>query len=178
MVENEIVHAIKVNNWNVDSASQVNVILGDGSTTGTGNCGYHTAFVPSQSTNILNEIVYSVIPYFNTTGSCFLTNCPNRCDVDTALNTLSHETFEATTDPDGPIAWQDDSTFSLREIGDKCAYTWGSRQYGTTPNTANYSWGGRYYLLQMEWNDQFTVPNTGGWCTNYGPAYSGTAYTG
>jgi hypothetical protein len=169
-IQNEVDHAIQTNGWSADSDSQVNIVLGSGS--GWGNCGEHNYFFDSR---LGFDVFYTVIPW-NKTG-CAISTCPNRCDVDTAMNALSHETFEETTDP-LIDAWRDDTT-SHAEIGDKCAYLWGNLAYQN--GSANHRWGPstsyRYYSLQMEWDDAYTAVSSNGWCTNYGPTYTGALYT-
>lgn len=160
-IMNEVDRAIQVNNWSVDSTSQINVIIGDGANIGTGDCGYHTEGTTSPGGF---QVAFTAIGY-NVSG-CNAPQCPNRCDVDQALDTLSHETFEVTTDPFDSGWWNNNIGSINGEIGDVCNGSYGTLQYN---GTANQSWNGRYYILQEEWDNAATNQGTGGNCTTYGP---------
>lgn len=68
----------------------------------------------------IGHTIYSVEPYQNITGCQAASSTPNGVLADSTASTLSHETFEAITDPDvpGSLAWYN-STYG--EIGDICA---------------------------------------------------------
>ncbi len=70
----------------------------------------------------------------------------NNAQADSTANTLSHEIFEAVTDPLG-TAWYDKNG---EEIGDKCAWTF--TPYTTGANYTNIV-GGQNYYIQREWSN-------------------------
>jgi hypothetical protein len=175
-IETEVLHAISQNGWNVDSNSQINVFLGSNeslcgaNTSSCGQCGWHAFDQPAQLGFL---IAFTAIAYNNTCHSNVPipgVSCPNSpsCDVDSALNNLSHETFEVASDPFG-YGWYDSSS---QEIGDKCAPFFKPLSYS---GTANHRWGPsngyRYYILQEEWDNAATSLGTGGGCTQYGPTW-------
>jgi hypothetical protein len=85
--------------------------------------------------------------------SCFgESTSPNDYDADGDVSTMSHEMFEAITDPLGS-AWRTPSSrpdYGGQEIGDLCAY-----QYGTTATDGtNLVMNGHKYQVQEEWSNQ------------------------
>jgi hypothetical protein len=103
-------------------------------------------------------VLYSVEPYQNVGGCSVRPGTPNGQLVDSTNNTLSHETFETITDPDGS-AWFNFTAVVLAfaEIGDECSFfvvlptsattassffdptvsTIGSHRYAVQPEYAN-----------------------------------------
>lgn len=179
----EVERAIQVNGWALDSLSQYNVYLGTNSSGGSENaclngscflsgqlCGWH-GVVSYQGV----YLSYAVIPYGtgpgngcapHKTGSSTL-YCPNGqnggCNVDSALDTSGHETFEVTTDPEPNVAtaWADSSG---AEIADKCVGQYDNLVYDN--GQANHYFNNRrYYALQDDWDNHVTG------CTPYGPNY-------
>ena len=65
--------------------------------------------------------------------------------ADETINVTSHEQMEAATDP-LLNAWLDSSG---QEIGDKCAWTFGT----TNADGSNVNWNGNPYLVQQEWDN-------------------------
>ena len=67
----------------------------------------------------IGHVIYSVEPYQGISG------CQSSTVVNSTASTLSHEMFEAITDPDVPqnVAWYNNT---LGEIGDICASSRGS----------------------------------------------------
>ena len=118
---------------------------------GTQYCGYHQ-LVTIGSTNISMALIG------DTPGCAFAaqTSPNNNLEADTMANIMVHEIAESITDPDPYIGWLD---ASHNEMGDKCAYNFGSTQ--TAPNGAPYNQaiGSRLYLLQQLW-----VNASGGYC--------------
>jgi hypothetical protein len=80
--------------------------------------------------------------------------------ADPEINILSHELFEAVSDP-LLNAWTD--SFSS-EIGDKCAWNFGT----VNPDGSNLALNGHKYLVQLEWS------NYNGCVLSYGPSHSVT----
>jgi hypothetical protein len=113
----------------------------------TAYCAYHGSFTSGTQT-----IVYGNMPYANPsfcsspgTGQTFPTGDQA---ADSAANVSSHEVSEAITDPE-LNAWWD--TSNGEEIGDLCAWTFGTNGYDS--GKANQSWFGRFYDLQLEYDN-------------------------
>jgi hypothetical protein len=77
---------------------------------------------------------------------------PNQVDADWQLVPLSHEMFEALTDPLFD-AWNDPSQPAEFEIGDLC-----SNMVGDDPNLTTYGWnvtlGNHHYLVEQIWSNK------------------------
>ena len=93
--------------------------------------------------------------------------------ADASINIMSHELFEAITDPDPPqnvhnglpvSGWWDDAAGStLGEIGDKCAYVfdpfWNQSGHGGPPppdrqdQEGTYRLGSENFVIQEEWSN-------------------------
>ena len=124
---------------------------GSGANSISGYCGYHSnAGSPSQ------EIVYSNEPYEQECGS---EQSPNHnLAADAAIDTLSHELNEATTDPQitfGRTGWTDASG---NEMGDICGSAYGPPLGSTdasSPQTTEYNQviNGGYYYTQTEFSN-------------------------
>jgi hypothetical protein len=117
-------------------------------------CAYHSYF-GSTST----PVVYGNEP-FGETSVCQASGTPSPNSdpqADTAATAASHELSEAITDPE-LNAWYDASG---SENGDLCAYNYGTNTWLSAK--ANQMWNGRFYELQMEYN------NHKGACSQVGP---------
>ena len=112
-------------------------------------CGYHSSvdFVD------IGHVLYTVEPFQDVAGCAVRPGTPNGQLVDSTNNTLSHETFETITDPDG-TAWFNFTDVSLvgQEIADECSFfvvqpggaffdptvsTIGSHRYAVQPEYTN-----------------------------------------
>ena len=121
-------------------------------------CAYHGSFVSGSST-----VLYANMPDAGTT--CLALQGPNGDpEADGEIALTSHEHFEIVTDPQPDVntAWSDASGF---EIGDKCAYTFGSIQ----PDNSNVVLHGHPYVVQQEWSNiiagcalSYPPPSVGG----------------
>jgi len=82
-------------------------------------CGYHN----SMDFKDIGHVLYTVEPFQDVAGCSVRPGTPNGQLVDSTDNTLSHETFETITDPDG-TAWFNFTAVSLAgaEIGDECSF--------------------------------------------------------
>lgn len=133
-------------------------------------CAYHSHFVQNTQT-----VIYAFVPYVETWG---VTNCrsftqsPNsNIAADATISMMSHELFEATTDPlispEG-VAWYDfkcDDKTGCGEVADKCEY-----RYGTiAADGRNVTLNGHPYIVQLEWsNASFTGASYSGCVLSYG----------
>lgn len=112
---------------------------------GTQYCAYHGHF-----SSAYGDVKYAVMPYdWSDPSGCSAIsgNGPNGDPAaDTEVNTLAHETEEATTDPD-LNAWYDRRGY---ENADKCAWTFGTT-YAVNGSTANVQVGGKDFLIQRNW---------------------------
>ena len=133
-------------------------------TAGTFVCGYHT-YDPS------NNVIYSdiadpnIVSLFTGEGCPPVLFSPNLDGAaDRAIYTVSHELFEAVSDPQPTSGWNDNSTPpGLGEIGDKCENLF------VAPNLffADIYLNGDPYYIQEEWS------NFAGGCTfSFGPSTS------
>ncbi len=122
----------------------------------TSYCGYHSYF-----TGTTGQIVYANMPWSYSVSGCdvnpaFSTGYANGSAIDPEVGVFSHELIETMTDPN-INAWYDGSG---NEIGDKCAYIYGSGGYGSMTGLANNGLGywninlsGDEYLLQQEFSN-------------------------
>ena len=110
-------------------------------------CGWHTSTSYTQTSN--GRLRYSFV---GNAAAC-LRSCaaqtvsPNgNAGVDAMISVIAHELEEAQTDPDPLSGWADSGG---AENADKCAWTFGSRQF-TASNGAVYNMtlGSRNYLIQ------------------------------
>lgn len=87
--------------------------------------------------------------------------------ADAMASVIAHELIETVTDPTG-TAWWDSQTGSSTngyENADMCAWNFGSVYKTSNGSYANYSSGGKNYLLQQEWvNTGGGLGYTGGKC--------------
>jgi hypothetical protein len=98
-------------------------------------CGYHSSFDSGGK-----HIVYSVEPFdAGSNGGCQLSGMST---TDAQVSVLSHEIFEAITDPDPNSGWND-MIPSLGEIGDACAW----HIYDVNLNTHHYN-------IQLEYSNK------------------------
>jgi hypothetical protein len=71
----------------------------------------------------IGHVLYSVEPYQNVGGCNVAPGSPNGQLVDSTDSVLSHETFEAITDPDGTAWWNTASNDLFGdEIADECSF--------------------------------------------------------
>jgi hypothetical protein len=122
--------------------------LGTECTTNT-FCAYHNFFVDSK----VEDVIYANEPYMGP-GDCTDTSqgFPNDADSDTTINTISHEHNEAITDPLTDPNFQAWIAGDGSEIGDLCAYGFGT-QTGTGVGAYNQVINGHHYDLQEEWSN-------------------------
>jgi len=101
-------------------------------------CAYHGDATYSD----IGKVLYSVEPYQAVSGCDVGSGGPNGNLIDSTASTLSHETFEAITDPfvaDNNVAWYNNR---YGEIGDECASSRGT-----------VSLNGHSYLIQKEYSN-------------------------
>jgi hypothetical protein len=119
-------------------------------------CAYHSAFFNA----VGNPIVYANEPYGDLTH-CQLPNTPSPNSdplADAAASIASHEVTESITDPLPPNGWM---TAAGNEIGDLCAYNYGSMTWDS--GNANQMWNGDFYVLQQMFDNHV------GGCVQVGP---------
>jgi hypothetical protein len=112
-------------------------------------CAYHG----SADFQDIGHVVYSVEPYANVGGCHVAPGSPNGQLIDSTNNTLSHELFEAITDPDG-TAWWNSTALALlgSEIGDECAFVIRVSGHGYYDPPA-FTIGDTRYAVQSEYNN-------------------------
>ena len=182
-LQDEIQHVLTVKGWHGGLSHMFFLMTPDGvgsCVDGVTNqcstnvfCAYHNYFVDASSENV----IYANEPYEGPSGGCFDPfdqGAPNDLNADTTINTISHEHNEAITDP-----LTDPSNFAWiaadgEEIGDLCAYGFGT-PLGGTPGVDAYNQviNGHHYDLQQEWSNTDTgcVQKLGGTSS---PATSGS----
>ena len=149
-VQKEVTHAQQVNAWTsaidhiffVFTAKGENICIDSLTCSFRIFCAYHNFF----GTNT----IYAAMPYAGTLLSgCGIPNgtSPNGdIDADSEISITSHEQIEAATDP-LLNAWYDAQG---AEIGDKCAWTFGS----VGSNGSNIQRNGNSYIVQQEWDNK------------------------
>jgi len=95
--------------------------------------------------------IYANMPYGKHSG-CDEGQYPNGTDADPTINVTSHEHNEAITDP-YLSAWWDNAGY---EIGDKCAWIFGSVS-GSNGSEYNQTINGHHYFLQEEYSNSGTA---------------------
>jgi hypothetical protein len=110
---------------------------------------YFCAYHGSADFDDVGHVVYSVEPYQNVPGCAVDPGSPNGSLVDSTNSVLSHEVFEAITDPDGDGWWNWDSNAVFgQEIGDECSFL---GDFGFAP--ALFTAGEKQYAAQPEYNN-------------------------
>ena len=146
-IQNEVSRAQSANGWtsSIDNIFFVFTEAGedlcaDSSQTQCASntfCAYHNFFG--------SNTIYAAMPYA-ASFSCNGGQGPNSDQAaDETINVTSHEQMEAATDP-LLNAWTDSSG---QEIGDKCAWTFGS----VNTDGSNVNWNSHPYLVQEEWDN-------------------------
>ncbi len=110
---------------------------------------YFCAYHGSADFTDVGHVVYSVEPFQNLPGCAVDPGSPNGSLIDSTNNVLSHEVFEAITDPDGNGWWNWDNGGAFgEEIGDECAFY---GDYGFGPSLVVM--GEHQYAAQPEYNN-------------------------
>lgn len=146
-IQNEVTRAQQVNSWSsgIDNIFFVftergeNLCFDASKTQCASNtfCAYHNYYGN-------NNTIYAAMPYA-ASFSCDPGTSPNNNEADQTINVTSHEQMEAATDP-YLNAWYDSAGY---EIGDKCAWIFGS----LNGQGADVTWNSNPYIVQEEWND-------------------------
>lgn len=116
-------------------------------------CGYHDS--TNWGGNSLGvQFAFIGDPTSRQTGCYAQSNSPNgNFGADAMASVIAHELIETVTDPTG-TAWFDSfngSSTNGYEDADMCAWNFGSVYRTANGSSANYSSGGKNYLLQQEW---------------------------
>ncbi len=145
-IQNEVTNAQQVNTWpssmnNIffvftESGQDLCIDSSQSQCASNAFCAYHNFF----GTNT----IYAAMPYA-ASFSCNPGSSPNNDDADQTINVTSHEEIEAATDP-LINAWTDSSG---QEIGDKCAWTFGTLD----SQGADVVWNTNPYIVQQEWDN-------------------------
>jgi hypothetical protein len=146
-LQSEVSHALSTRGWRssinniffVFTQRSENICIDSSHTVCASNffCAYHSSFG--------SNTLYAAMPYA-ASFQCNPGHSPNHNDADQTINVTSHEQIEAATDPLGN-AWYD-STGS--EIGDKCAWIFGS----INSSGGDVTWNGHNYIVQEEWDNR------------------------
>jgi hypothetical protein len=164
-IRSEVKKIVTLKGWPVGLTSMFLVFTanGEGSCTSASSsvcaytyyCAYHGHIGTGAS-----AIIYGNQPYADP-SVCQIPGAPspnNDPAADDEISIASHEMTEAITDP-MLNAWY---TAQFNEIGDLCAYNYGS-SLGWDGGNANEMWNGNFYLVQQEFD------NFAGGCVQVGP---------
>jgi serine protease len=108
-------------------------------------CAYHSSIGSGSSSTI-----YGNEPYAGPGCQGSGTSPTGDPAADNAASIATHEITESITDPNPSTGWIDSSGY---EIGDKCAWIYGTNGWNSGLALANQFWNGHYYELQMEWDN-------------------------
>ncbi|HLX32291.1 MAG TPA: IPT/TIG domain-containing protein [Gaiellaceae bacterium] len=151
----EITSVVNAQHWSEDSSHMYFIFTPQGLGSCYGSdcsyasyCAYHDDFFPNGGTG---PIVYANMPWTESPYDCDEGQYPNGSAADPTINVLSHEFNEAITDaePSTALAWIDSGG---QEIGDKCAWTFGSLS-GSNGAEYNQTINGHHYFLQLEFDN-------------------------
>jgi len=113
-------------------------------------CAYHDSVT---FTDLGQHVLFTVEPWQGPTSGCedSPVGAPNSQLIDSTDDTLSHETFETISDPDG-TAWWNDTDLSLlgNEMADECLLL-GPDNYFLEPT---FSIDGHLYRVQSEYSNK------------------------
>jgi hypothetical protein len=151
-IQAEAQRAITANGWATGINTQVFVFLakGENECQSSGTCSFSTfcAYHGTFNSNGVTE-PYAAMPYAGTNlSACGTQGEPspnNDQDSDAEISITSHELMETVTDPNLD-AWFD---LTGSEIGDKCAYDYGS----PAADGHNITMGGHLYIVQQEFSN-------------------------
>jgi hypothetical protein len=112
-------------------------------------CAYHSSVTFSD----IGTVLFSVEPYQDVAGCAVQTPSPNGQLADSTNSTLSHEFFEAVTDPEGGTGYLNrfDLDLAGAEIGDECQVLSGAT--GTLVPT--FAINGKKYEVQLEYSNKY-----------------------
>lgn len=158
-LKDEVQRAIATNHWTADLNHAFFVFTGFGAqictdldhkscsfVVGVGTfCGYHD-YLPGSAPTIYAVIPDSAVCVGYPDASPFAGPNHDRM-ADWVIDTVSHEHFEAATDPD-QLGWYSDNGYE-GEIGDLCVASFGSVRGDGSNVTLNH---GHSYLIQGEWS--------------------------
>jgi hypothetical protein len=163
-LQTELLRVMALKGWTggLDKIFMVYTAQNEGScfTSGSTSCAY-VQYCAYHGHTVANSqpVIYSNMPY-GVPSVCQIPGQPSpnaNPAADTASTAASHEITESVTDP-LLNAW---FTNQGNEIGDLCAYNYGSNSYDG--GLANQSWNGHSYELQQEFD------NHAGGCVQIGP---------
>ena len=154
-IQSEVLKAIHANGWPEGTGNEYFVFLGDGISTCSGSscfvsqfCAYHGDFTDG-STGA--TVLYANMPYTGySLSACGSGQYPNNDPAaDSTINVTSHEANETITD-DLLNAWYDNRG---NEIGDKCAWNFGTALGNNGHGSYNQVINGHDYYMQQEWSN-------------------------
>jgi hypothetical protein len=155
-LETEIQNVLTAKGWQASPTNMYFLMTPDGVASCTDNtntecstnvfCAYHSAFG-----SFAAPVIYANQPYDATINGCQSQESPNHDDADSELSTISHEHNEAITDPYSG-AWYSDGAGASGEIGDLCAWTFGTPS-GAPGAEYNQTINGHHYWLQEEYSN-------------------------
>jgi hypothetical protein len=152
-IQREVRLAMYVNNWTPSIHKIFFVFSAKGEIMCSNLSNYGCTFINTLCAwhNFVgSNTIYAAMPYLGTDLSlCGTPSSPNHdIDADSEINVITHEQFEAATDP-LYTAWYASSDSYHSEIGDLCAWQFGNpNKYG-----GDVVWNGHPYEVQKEWDN-------------------------
>jgi hypothetical protein len=115
-------------------------------------CGYHSDVTFSD----IGTVLFTVEPYQDVPGCAVQTPSPNGQMADSTNSVLSHETFEAITDPEPDSGFINRTSLDLDgyEIGDECQPLGNSSGDFLTPT---FLINGKSYEVQLEYSNHYAA---------------------
>jgi hypothetical protein len=152
-IQHEVTLAMQSNGWTPSIHKIFFVFSAKGEIMCSNLSNYGCTFIGSLCAwhgNMGGTTIYAAQPYAGTDlSSCGVPSSPNHDrDADSTINLISHEQFEAATDPfyDG---WYSTNDSYHSEIGDLCVWQFGNlNKYG-----GDVVWNGHPYEVQKEWDN-------------------------
>jgi hypothetical protein len=113
-------------------------------------CAYHSSVTFSD----IGTVLFSVEPYQDVSGCAVQTPSPNGQLADSTNSVLSHETFEAITDPEAGSGYLNRVSLDLNgyEIGDECQPLVNSASDFLVPT---FKINGKNYEVQLEYSNTY-----------------------
>ena len=152
-IQNEVTLAMQSNGWTPSIHKIFFVFSAKGEIMCSDLSTYGCTFIGSLCAwhgNMGGNTIYGAQPYAGTDlSSCGVPGSPNHdIDADSTINLISHEQFEAATDPfyDG---WYSTTDSYHSEIGDLCVWQFGN----LNKYSGDVVWNGHPYEVQKEWDN-------------------------
>lgn len=141
-------------------------------------CAYHSWFTTGSGT-----VIYANEPYDAGISGCSDGNSPSGDEADATINTIGHEQMESMTDPLQNGWYSDAEGSQTGEVGDLCAWNFGTPVGSTPHGEYNQVINGDYYWVQQMYSNDGSqcvqrYPSIPQPANSSAPVVSGTAAVG